>query len=717
MALRFPAVLSASVLSALCFWGGEKPSMAQVGGFTPLNRYIVEGAVAEIMAATPDGKTLAYTNSDDKNIGILDIANPANPKLLAAVDVSDLGEPTAVAVTPNGKYALATVLDEITDQETLADQQSGTLIFIDLATQTIAAAVTLAGIGPDNLAITPDGTKAIIAIEDEEDEDNLPGDRPGSINFVTIDYANLGASKVRNVALDLTGVAGVNYATDPQPEYVAIAPDGKTVAISLQENNGIAVLDVATEEVIRIFSAGTSVHPRADLTKDGETALTDAFEGRREPDAIAFTKDGRHLITANEGDTSLKTFGDGIYSGGRGWSILDLQGNVVYDSGSSVEELAVLRGQYPEGRSGKRGIEIEGATVAQFGSQEVAIVGSERGSFLVAYDISNPRSPRFLNFLPTGLEPEGILAIPSRNLLLASNEEDGTIDFFHAKALVEPQVVSRSLDIPFGALSALYAPGEPGTLLSVPDNAFAPSRIFTLKLQGAEAIVTSALPLTKDGKPAAYDLEGITVDADNNYWLVSEGDNREGKERPNLLIKVNSSGVVQSEISLPDAWAADITRFGFEGVTTSADGSKVYIAVQRAMKSDSKNLVRILEYTVANQSWASYFYPLDTDNAKGWVGLSEIVRDVDGSFLVIERDNQGGAKGAANVRVKRIYRFSLDGVQPNTTVSKFLVMDLLKSYDWREEKVEGLAVTNDGYWIASDNDGGETYTRLLFISR
>ena len=228
-------------------------------------------------------------------------------------------------------------------------------------------------------------------------------------------------------------------------------------------------------------------------------------------------------------------------------------------------------------------------------------------------------------------------------------------------------------------------------------------------------MVSDAITLTKEGKPVKYDLEGITVAPNGGFWVVSEGDNRKGKERPNILVKVNAEGEVEQEVFLPQNAATKIQRFGFEGVTTSVDGSKVYVAIQREFKDEDK--VRIAEYNVASKSWNYYFYSLDTDNAKGWVGNSEITRDIDGSFLVIERDNQGGKKGASNVRIKRIYRFSLDGVKPGETVQKQLVVDLVKDHNWYTEKVEGLAVTNDGYWVISDNDGGKISTRALFIRR
>lgn len=721
--LRF--ITAASLVSAVLAWGAEA-AHAQIRSFVPIHRYVVGGSVAEIIDASPDGNTLVFTNAGDRQVGFIDITDPRNPQSIGTIEVD--GEPTSVAITPNGRYAIAAVLDLIDSDagETIADQQPGVLVVIDMATRQIVGEVPLLGIGPDSLDISPDGRTVVVAIEDEEDTDNLPGTRPGSLNLVALNYDNLAQSVVTSIALDLTGLAGVNYAADPQPEFVKFSPDGELVAVTLQENNAIALIDVDEQSVVRIFSAGTSVHERADLTEDGEISLTEAFEGRREPDAILFTPDGKYLLTANEGDTDRDSFGDDIWSGGRGWSLFDLEGNVIYDSRSSAEALAVQYGQYPDDRSENRGIEMEGAAIAEFGDRPLAFVASERGSFVLAYDLNNPRLPRLISFLPTGLAPEGVLALPERNLLLTSNEGDGTIDFFEASEQTnqaayrptEPLLMSTRLDLPFSAISGLHQGPDRNTLYAVPDNAIAPSRIFQIQVGGPIARVVNAIAITKNGDAMAYDLEGITVNPAGGFWLVSEGDDRDGSEAPNLLIQVNSQGEVQREIALPAADAAAITRFGFEGVTTSADGSKVYIAVQREFEGDPANTVRIAEYDVRTNAWAYYFYPLDTDNVdESWVGLSEIARDVDGSLLVVERDNQGGVNGAANARIKRIYRISLEGVQPGATLQKTRVVDLLDDFNWLEEKIESLAVTSTGYWVASDNDGGITTTRLLFLPR
>jgi hypothetical protein len=61
--------------------------------------------VAEIVAATPDGMTLVYTDSPGERIGLIDIADPSAPAPAGTVDVG--GEPTSVTVV--GETVLAAV--------------------------------------------------------------------------------------------------------------------------------------------------------------------------------------------------------------------------------------------------------------------------------------------------------------------------------------------------------------------------------------------------------------------------------------------------------------------------------------------------------------------------------------------------------------------------------------------------------------------------------
>lgn len=92
----------------------------------------------------------------------------------------------------------------------------------------------------------------------------------------------------------------------------------------------------------------------------------------------------------------------------------------------------------------------------------------------------------------------------------------------------------------------------------------------------------------------------------------------------------------------------------------------------------------------------------------GWVGLSDIASLGNGEFLMLERDNQG----TADVAIKRLYRFDINGLVEGNTVTKTLVRDLIREGDLTatggaiNEKIEGLAVMlNNSVYIVNDNDG------------
>ncbi len=54
--------------------------------------------------------------------------------------------------------------------------------------------------------------------------------------------------------------------------------------------------------------------------------------------------------------------------------------------------------------------------------------------FVAVYRLTDGDSnPEFIQFLQTGDEPEGMVAIPNRKLLVTANEDDDTIDIFVGK--------------------------------------------------------------------------------------------------------------------------------------------------------------------------------------------------------------------------------------------------------------------------------------------
>jgi hypothetical protein len=669
------------------------------------NSSVGEHTAAEIAAATPDGRTVVYTDSPAKRIGFTKVGRDG--KLAPDGVLAMPGEPTSVDIL--GGLALVAV-----NTSASFTSPSGVLVVVDLQTRAVVAKHELGG-QPDSIDISHDGRYAAIAIENERDEDVNDGAIPqlpaGFLMIVDLQGAPA-AWGVRRV--ELTGIATV-APSDPEPEYVSIN-DRNQVAVTLQENNHIAIVDLRSGKVVNHFPAGSVTVKGVDTKDDGRIDPTDTITAAREPDSIAWLDD-RTLGTADEGD---------YLGGSRTWTVFDASsGHVVYSSGNELQNVAIKQGQYPDGRSDNKGVEPEGLAVATFGRNRYAFVGMERANLVAVYDVSNPRRPRFLQAVPTGVGPEGLLPIPATGTLVVSAEEDVAEDsvrsslssyrLTHTLNPSAPSIVSDGIG--FGALSGLSGiPGDYRNVVSVTDAAYSPTRVLTIDTLSTPARVRKELTLTKDGQPVGYDGEGIAARRGGGYWISVEGD---GKKLPNLLVEVAASGAVVREIPLPAAVSANATSNGFEGVTITGRGSneQVWVAVQREWKGDPAGQVTLARFTPATGEWTFVAYPLDAAPAGAWIGLSEVTALNDRTLLVLERDNQRGTAA----KVKKVYRVDISKTTPvaagatKPLVTKTLAYDLLPALAAGggavHDKPEGLAVVGDGFFRrvvgVVDNDGVE----------
>ncbi|ODN68539.1 esterase-like activity of phytase family protein [Methylobrevis pamukkalensis] len=664
-------------------------------------------AVAEIITANEDGTLLAYTDSPGEGLGLIDITDAAAPKPAGYIGLG--GEPTSVKIIGGNAFVGVVTSKSYTEP-------SGHLATVDLAGKTVTATCDLGG-QPDSVAATKDGGFIAIAIENERDEDINDAALPQlPAGFLVVVPVKDGAADCAGLKkIDLAGVTEV-VPEDPEPEFVSINADGK-IALTLQENNHIVVVDAATGTVEASFSAGTVDLDGIDTKKDGVIDLTGSMTGvAREPDGLAWI-DTNRFVTANEGDWK---------GGSRGFTIWNKDGTVSYESGASLEREIVSLGHYPDKRN-KKGVEIEGVEAGAFGDETLIFVASERSSVVAVYKETGA-APELLQILPSGIGPEGVLAIPARNLLVTANEsdliEDGGVRahvmiFERAEGTpVYPTIRSlndgTSAPIAWGALSGLAAdPADAGKLYAVTDSFYsAAPRVLTIDATRTPAIITGEMTVTRDGKTAEkLDLEGIAPAAEGGFWLASEGDAK--KEVPHALLRVDASGAIVEEVALPAELEAHQERFGYEGVTVtgSGDDTTVWLAVQREWKDDPKGMVKLLAYKPATKTWGAVHYPLEKAEA-GWVGLSEITAVEGGKAIIIERDNQIGEAA----KLKAVYSVDLSTVTPaplggelpvvEKTLVRDLMPDLASGNGFIVDKVEGFTVdkAGDAYFV-TDNDG------------
>jgi hypothetical protein len=459
---------------------------------------------------------------------------------------------------------------------------------------------------------------------------------------------------------------------------------------------------------------------RVDTKRDGLIEPSGKLENvKREPDGVAWLDDER-FVTANEGD----------YEGGsRGFTIFRKDGTIEFDSGNALDLIAMRLGHYPERRSSAKGVEPEGVAVGVFEGERLIFIAAERASLVYVYRDKGPgQAPEFVQALPSGVSPEGLVAIPSRGLLAVTGEVDGIKDglaraqvMIYARSPGEAAYPTiASVDGPegvigWGALSGLAADRTmPGKLYAVTDSVYSRSRILEIDATARPAKIMRAITLMRDGKAAGYDIEGIATRPGGGFWLASEGNpERKDGALKDILLRVGADGTVEDEILLPDEIAKHAVRFGFEGVAVTGEGpaETVWLVLQREWKDDPKGSAKILSFTPATKTWGVYRYPLDATK-EGWVGLSELTAIGDGRFVVIERDNRFGDQA-----IKTLKTFSVQGLTPaapgaadvpvvRKTLLRDLVPDLAAPKGYVLDKVEGFTIDAAGNaFVVTDNDG------------
>jgi DNA-binding beta-propeller fold protein YncE len=330
------------------------PQMSLVGRYASGGTVASPSLVAEITAYHPNSKSLFIT-----------VDTPSEPSSFKRVDLSGLGTTalsnptTANNLQASARYNVATdvndgaftaggvqSLDVTGNLLAIAVQaarktDAGVIAFYNLSatgTPSFLKKVTVGSL-PDGVAFSPDGKYLVVANEGELSNTFMTDgiDPEGSISIINISNGspadtavqvkftdfNVGGTRASELPSTIRiGRPGATVAEDLEPEYVSITADSKTAYVTLQENNAVAEVDLASGRISKIFAlgfkdygskykiaasdryAGTSSstynNPAASATLKNYNNLYGVYL----PDGIAtFTVNGKtYFLTANEGD-------------------------------------------------------------------------------------------------------------------------------------------------------------------------------------------------------------------------------------------------------------------------------------------------------------------------------------------------------------------------------------------------------------------------------
>ena len=452
---------------------------------------------AATSVAVSDGIIAAAISSENpQEPGIVAFMN-AHGKVLNTVSVGPL--PDAVVFTPDGEKLLVANEGEPNDDYTNDPQGSVSIIDVsggvehltdaDVTTAGFDAfndqkeALTEAGVriyGPDasvaqdlepeNITISDDSQTAWVVLQENNALGVLDVASGEFTDIVPLGFKDYSAP---DNALDASDEDGEINIADYSNLFGIYQPDG----IASYEVDGETYIVTANEGDSRDYEAFSEEVRVSELDLDPE-----AFPNAEELQADENL--GRLLVTNTRGQGEDGDYQDLYAYGGRSFAIWDTEGNLVFESGDEFEQITaeLLPEEFNsdneandtfDQRSDDKGPEPEGLVVGEVDGDPYAFIGLERVGGVMAYNISDPTNPEFVDYINTrnfvgdaeagtagDLGPEGLTFIspedsPTGNALISvAYEISGSTSVYEFAP--DEQTIEAATDPVFGSLEGEF---------------------------------------------------------------------------------------------------------------------------------------------------------------------------------------------------------------------------------------------------------------------
>ncbi len=426
VAITLVLTLAACVGDSSSYKNLETANKDQTIKLVQVGRYqsgIFDKSAAEIVTYDYSTKQTFVVNANSGKVDVLNSADISLPTFVSSLHVAaDIGDNAGSANSVdvyNGLLAVA--------MDNIIKTNNGWIAFYKTADLSFIKKIAVGSL-PDMVVFSPNGKKLVVAIEASPDEGyiNDPNGQVAVINIdwdgtrlttnlTNIDFTDFNVGEPRhnelpaNLILSGIGSSGkASVAADLEPEYIVINKNSTRAFVALQENNGIAVINLTNKTVKKIYALGFKDHSleknALDIKSDGVVNIaTYPIKGMYMPDSIAiFEKNGNtYLLTANEGDdrddwlegyaneTNCKIAGY-YFSGGECKDTLRLsrldRSDMTIEPGSDLEIHAIIMGDlrfsYQVTKQMNGGNATNIATIYSYGARSFSIWNMEDGSLV-----------------------------------------------------------------------------------------------------------------------------------------------------------------------------------------------------------------------------------------------------------------------------------------------------------------------------------------------
>ena len=421
--------------------------------FTPDKKTILVAGEGEPICSLENGNTSATEKSDpalvsDANgtVSLIDVSNGATSATVTTLDFSAFDKTALLAENVRVFFPGSTAAQDL-EPEYITTNAAGTRAYVTLQEANAIAVVDL--VNKTILDVAPLGFKDWSAAGLVYDGSNVDSGTNGAL-----------ANPISYAGVPLKGMY--------MPDTIAsMQKGGETFLLTANEGDA-RDYDCFKEESTFADTAG------ADSFASFWDTANDTVKANNKLGVQKTTLAFPTKAPVSGTTTNLYTFG------GRSFSIWNSSGELVWDSGSQLEEIALR--DYPtafnsdssdsaatpqlmvsgqpgrmDRRSTSKGVEPEALAVGTIGAQTFAFVGLERMGGIMVYDVSNPTAPSFVRYKNAALEglaltpannttpgsydvsPEGMVFVPaaaspnSKPMLIVANELSGTTTMYEVR--------------------------------------------------------------------------------------------------------------------------------------------------------------------------------------------------------------------------------------------------------------------------------------------